>query len=638
MNKLISMLPLVLLMAACGSDTADVATSSNAGAMAGDDAEFVAGSTHLVADPPSYESVQLPDGLEWLTNDEDAEFASPDAIRGGRYTTFIQGFPLTLRLVGPDANGTFAQFTRSMGFVMPTGIHPDTLNPIPVLATHWAFGGDGKTVYYRLNPDARWSDGEPITADDFVFTKEFMQSEYIVDPWYNNEFTENIIAVRKYDDYTISVEGVEPKPRDEIFQVYSVWPTPRHFHKLDENWVADYSWRAAPGPGAYRISAVDKGQSVTLERVDDWWGDDVRYLRNRFNPDEIQLEVIRDRAVAWEYFVNGELDAFRATFPDYWHDKARGRLFDNGYVHKLQYHTETPQPAWGLWLNTDDPMLSDRNVRLGLSHSMNVHLMLDTLLRGDYGHLSQHFEGYWDYTNPDIEPREWDLAMAERYFSAAGWTERGSDGILVKDGRRLSFTVNYGYSDATPRVALLREEARKAGVELNLQLMDASASFKQAQEKKHQIALMGWGTFPVPQYWEFYHSANAHKPQTNNITNIDDPVLDQMITEYDAAIDHERRVELSHDIQQFVHDEAVFIPLWNLSFVRDVYWRWVKLPDNHATRAASYLIDPPLDEPIVHYDGLFWIDEAAKAETLEARQAGRTFEPVSIVDTTWLDR
>jgi microcin C transport system substrate-binding protein len=168
--------------------------------------------------------------------------------------------------------------------------------------------------------------------------------------------------------------------------------------------------------------------------------------------------------------------------------------------------------------------------------------------------------------------------------------------------------------------------------------MDASASFKQAQEKKHQIALMGWGTTPVPQYWEFYHSANSHKPQTNNITNIDDPVLDQMITEYDAAVDHDRRVELSHDIQQFVHDEAVFIPLWNLSFVRDVYWRWVKLPDNHATRAANYLIDPPLDEPIVHYDGLFWIDEAAKAETLEARQAGRTFEPVSIVDTTWLDR
>ena len=635
MKRLISILSLALLMVACGSEPSGSATESAGLATTGDDAEFVADNTRLVADPPSYPSEPLPEGLEWVTNDEDLEFSSPDAIRGGRYTTFDQSFPLTLRLVGPDANSAFAAYTRSMGFLLLTGVHPNTLKPIPVLATHWAFGDDGKTVYYRLNPDAHWSDGEPITADDYLFTQDFMRSEHIVDPWYNNNFTEVVIDIDKHDDYTISVEGFEPKPRDELFQLYSLWPTPRHFHNLDENWVVDYNWRAAPSAGAYRISAIDKGQSVTLERVDDWWGDDVRYLRNRFNPDEIHIEIIRDRAVAWEYFVNGELDAFRATFPDYWHDKAQGELFDNGYVHKLQYHTETPQPSWGLWLNTDDPMLADQNVRLGLSHSINIHLLLDTLLRGDYGHLSQHFEGYGDYSNPDVEPREFDLAMADRYFAAAGWTERGSDGILVKDGQRLSLTVNYGYSDLTPRVALLREEARKAGVELNLQLMDTQASFKQTQEKKHQIALMGWGTQPVPAYWEFYHSDNAHIPQTNNTTNLDDPVLDELITEFDAAIDRDRRVELSNQIQQFVHDQAVFVPLWNLSFVRDAYWRWVKLPDHYATRAAQYLIDPPLDTPIVHYDGLFWIDEAAREETLEAQAAGRNFEPVYIVDTTW---
>jgi microcin C transport system substrate-binding protein len=108
--------------------------------------------------------------------------------------------------------------------------------------------------------------------------------------------------------------------------------------------------------------------------------------------------------------------------------------------------------------------------------------------------------------------------------------------------------------------------------------------------------------------------------------------------DYQAAIDHDRRINLSHQIQQLIHEEAVFVPLWNLSFVRDVYWRWVRLPEQHATRAADYLIDPPLAEPVVHYDGLFWIDEAAKAETLEARRTGRTFEPVSIIDTTWHDQ
>ena len=83
----------------------------------------------------------------------------------------------------------------------------------------------------------------------------------------------------------------------------------------------------------------------------------------------------------------------------------------------------------------------------------------------------------------------------------------------------------------TPRLVILKEEARKAGIELNLQLLDASAGFKQILEKKHQIAWMGWaGGGLTPRYWQFFYSANAHIPQTNNITNTDDSLMDEKIT------------------------------------------------------------------------------------------------------------
>ena len=83
---------------------------------------------------------------------------------------------------------------------------------------------------------------------------------------------------------------------------------------------------------------------------------------------------------------------------------------------------------------------------------------------------------------------------AREYLEAAGWRDRGPDGILVKDGQRLSLRVTYGTPLHTDRLVILREEAKKAGIELELSLLDSASSFKQMQEKKHQIAWMTWAT------------------------------------------------------------------------------------------------------------------------------------------------
>ena len=92
----------------------------------------------------------LPDGLKWQSNLSDPIFADPRAKPGGRYRTFVTTFPLTLRLVGPDSNGSFAGYMRANNLSL-VGIHPNTLNPLPELATHWAFGDDGHSIYFRLD-------------------------------------------------------------------------------------------------------------------------------------------------------------------------------------------------------------------------------------------------------------------------------------------------------------------------------------------------------------------------------------------------------------------------------------------------------------------------------------------------------
>ena len=94
----------------------------------------------------------LPTDLVWETNDADPPFASPEAKRGGTFRTYMLAFPMTVRRIGPDSNGAFAGFLR-YNQLGPVSYHPNTRRPIPSLATHWAFGADGRSIYYRLDPD-----------------------------------------------------------------------------------------------------------------------------------------------------------------------------------------------------------------------------------------------------------------------------------------------------------------------------------------------------------------------------------------------------------------------------------------------------------------------------------------------------
>lgn len=620
MNKLSRILLFSLLLcttlAAC-SNSSDSNTTND---------QTDASSTKIAL--PSYASEALPANLDWQTNNEDPIFSDPRAERGGTFNTWIFSYPLTLRLVGPDSNGSFAHFIRGNRMALVSR-HPNTRNPIPSLATHWAFAADGKTVYYKLDPDARWSDGEAVTADDYMFAIDFMRSEHIVEPWYNHHFSQVVVDVKKHDRHIISVTGATVKPQKELLFEYGIQPIARHFHQLDENWVQNYNWKIEPNTGPYQISNIKKGKTITYRRKTGWWANDKRYYTNRYNPDKIRIKVIRDQEIAYKHFLKGDIDSFNIVRPKFWHDKATGELFDKGFIQKTMFYNDRPQPAYGMWLNTDDPILSDANIRKGIAHATNIHKVIERILRSDYQRLQTHHVGYGEYDNTTIKARQFDLTKANEYFDAAGWSERDKNGIRTKNGDTLSLSIVFANPDDLQRLVVIKEEAKKAGLEFILQQLDSSASFKKILEKKHQIAWMAWagGGF-APRFWEFYHSANAHKPQTNNITNWDDPEMDSLIDRYRAETKQEQRYLLSQQLEQKIHDAAILIPTFKVPYTRAAHWRWLKLPSSIGTRSTNDLFDPT--------DGLFWIDQSVETNTLAAKKAGKQFPAQTKIDKRFM--
>ncbi|MFO7560541.1 MAG: extracellular solute-binding protein [Desulfobacterales bacterium] len=571
---------------------------------------------------------ELPKDIQWLTNHEDPVFASKNAKKGGVFHASIMSFPMTFRSVGPDSNGGFrdAILSNQLGLI---GIHPNTENIIPEIATHWAFDKDKKTMYFKLNKNARWSDGKPVTADDFIYTLEFMRSKEIVAPWYNDYYTKEIDRVIRYDDLTLAVVATKAQP--DLHLRVAISPTPRNFYgKLDKDFIKKYNWKIVPNTGPYQISDFKKGKSVKFKKKKDWWAEDLHYFKNRFNVDTVIYDVVRDYNILWEYFKKGKQDVFAINFPEYWHGKTKTPVVENGYVYKIWFFNDTQQSATGMWLNQDREIFKDRNVRYAFAHAMNIGKVIESVLRNDYYRLEHGFMGYGRYSNNTIRARRFDLARVEEYMKASDW-KRGADGIWEKDGRRFSAEVTYSFEEHTPRLVVLKEEAKKAGVELRLQKLDSSAMFKKVLEKKHDIAWMGWSTSLRPQYWEHFHSVNAHKPQTNNITNTDDPDMDRLIDSFRNSLEEEERIELSLKIQEKIQELGVFVPTFMVPYVRQAYWRWLRLPETPGTKMSLDLFAPFGSTT----GGLFWYDKDFHEETKDAMKKKKKLQPVTIIDETY---
>lgn len=567
----------------------------------------------------------LPKDIKWLTNNDAPLIGSDKAKKGGTFNSYIRDYPPTFRQIGPNANSGFRFYLDSNQMPL-VSLHPANNQWIPGLATDWAFDSNNKTAYFKLNPKAKWSDGKPVTAEDYLFTFKLMVSEHVVAPWYQDFFGKKVEGITKYDDHTIAITFGTEKPKDDLFdEIGWIYPMAKHFHesRLNKDWVKSTNWEIQPNTGAYQISKFKKGKFIEFKRKKDWWGNDLRYSQNRYNVDLVRLKVYRDQNSAWEAFMKGKIDSFGVILPNYWHDKAKGESFDNGHIRKYWIYTETRQPSSGWFINEDSkPFFKDKKVKYAIAHAFNFGKMNEVVLHGDYDRLPNYHTGYDEFTNAGVKARVFDLDKANALLDEAGWSKRDKDGIRMKDGNRLSFNLDYSAEYHTPRYSVIKEEMAKAGIEAVLTLTKGSANYKKIMEKQHDVASWGWSTGFRPSYWQHFHSENA-KAQTNNITMMKDAEMDKLIDAYKAATGLEERKDLAHKLQEKIHESGNYIPTWMVPYDRVAAWAWVKVPEK-IERHTDGVISPM-------GTGIAWIDESLEKKV----KAGEKLPNDVIKDDTY---
>lgn len=586
-------------------------------------------------------------GLKWDDASDLPAFADPNAKKGGTLTEWIPDFPNTMRTCGPNANDFFRQFLFDYVGLYLIDTHPNYPGRFfPELAEAWAGDPVNKVVYFRLDPDARWSDGVPVTADDVLFTFYLLRSKTVDDPWWNDFMTKTYRGLTIYDAHHFSISLVDLRP-DYIYRAGNIPVYPRHFFKdFGPGWEQRYDWRVVPTAGAYTVRPEDIKQqvSVTLSYVPHWWAENKKFMKGRFNPARIREVVIHDSDKAFQEFVHGDIDLLSLNNPHLWYDLLPNDApaVQNGFTVKCTFYQQIPPPDFGLWINESKPILDNRDVRVGINYATDFALTCKEYFRGDAVLQKTRNDGYgWDI-NPEVRPRPFDPQKAREAFARAGFTVQGPDGILMNArGQRLSFTITNNYRRYNDLLTILKQEAIKAGLELNIDTPDSTTAFETCTEKHHEIAFVAFNRTVemFPRYWEYEDGVNAYdvpylpdgspnpkrkpKPDTNNLTCTAIPELDKIIYQYDHTATMEQLKPLAARAEKLIWEDASWVPGFKLPQFRVGYRPWIKWPADFAPMQA------------LDFDQYWtmWIDTDEQKADLQAHSDGRPLPKQIVVYT-----
>ncbi|HSH09057.1 MAG TPA: ABC transporter substrate-binding protein, partial [Oceanipulchritudo sp.] len=449
--------------------------SRNDEAVAYDNTEEV--EAYYAANPERFTfatAADIPADLPWQDGSGLDPIGDPRAKRGGQLRIRLSSMQSTLRVVGPDANGSLRGALWSANNVFLIARHPWNDGFIPGVARRWAIDPENsRRLFFELDPDARWSDGRPFTAEDVFFSLYIMLSPHINDPAVNRVYDENYINITQYDERTLSMTIGKPSP-DPLASLESFIISQREFYReFGPDYTDRYHSRFAPVTGAYTLDTKDikRGEQATFRRMEHWWADDKPFYRHLHNPDAITYVVIRDDFKAFESFLNGVVDWFPLSQTELWHDRADAEPFKKGYIERAQFYYLTPAGSMGLFMNSMKPLLDNADIRTGIQYAINYDRVNEEIHRGDRRRIRSFVDGYGAYDHPTLRAREYNLNQAQQWFAKAGFSERGPDGILRNaSGQRLSFSFSVTNTAEESRIStVLKEEAERIGLELRIE-------------------------------------------------------------------------------------------------------------------------------------------------------------------------
>jgi peptide/nickel transport system substrate-binding protein len=466
------------------------------------------------------------------------------------------------------------------------------LEVVPALAETTDVADDG-TITYHLRSGVTWHDGEPFTADDVVFTYSMIHdqgtSQYA-------QWLTDMTDVTAQDPSTVVVSFKQPQAFDPALSIPIL---PAHIWKDMSNAdIQKFANDTPVGTGPYTFGAWQRGQSVTVERNDRFWGDAPAAA-------SIIWVLYQNEDVMAQALQAGAVDILGEVPPTIWDGITAGDVtpvsLPGFSFHHIGFNVSTMPTSGG------NPLLLDRNVRQAISLSLDRNQLVQIALagHGDPGSVLLP-PAFGDYQLEVPADQQWN-ANADRgnqLLDQAGYTRKDSDGTrLSPDGDPLEFRlIAIESTTVDVRAAqLFRDAAKAVGVKLDLQTMDENtlgSTVYNTDAPDWDIFVWGWDSgVNDPDY--MLGIVLSSQIGGNNDVFYANPAYDQLYQQQATELDQPTRVDLVHQAQQLFYDDCAYIVMWYQSKLQayrtDRWTGWTETPGGivfNFTRANYLNVTP----------------------------------------------
>ncbi|MCX7877513.1 MAG: ABC transporter substrate-binding protein [Ignavibacteria bacterium] len=488
------------------------------------------------------------------------------------------------------SNDASASEICSYMFESLLGQSKETYELIPALAELPEVSSDNLTYTFRMNKNARFSDGKPLTGNDVIFTLKFIKNPFVDNAAMRNYY-EMIEKAELVDGDPYKVKFTLEKPNwRAIYTLAGLQVLPKHV--LDpENITDKFQWsefkdmriaaknpdikkfadfvnsqevsRSAKyliGSGPYVFEKWETGAGVTIRRNPDYWG---KNLSPNY-PNKIIFKTIQDNSAALVAAKNKEIDAMYVIKPsDFYNDLKNPEQFK-----LIKARPFEPAYAYLAW-NQKNPLFKDRKVRWALSHLVDRKTIIERVLFGDGVPIQSHiFYKNKKLLNENLPVIEYDPEKAKKLLEEAGWKDTDGNGILDKmiDGKKVEFKFTF-LSNTNPvrkQILLVIVDAlKKVGIQAEVQELEWSVYLDKTKKHEFDATYSAW-TSPTtpPDPYQIWHSSQAEGEGSNYISFINKE-NDSLIEAYRNEMDEAKRIEIIKKWQQLIYDEQPYTFLWS---------------------------------------------------------------------------
>ena len=496
----------------------------------------------------------------------------PGFQEGGEYTDLFEAQPAKLTpILGGDV---YAVRVGDRVCDSLASWDPLTLRLRGTLAAAWQQDPEGMWIRVRLRSDARFSDGEPVTAEDVRYTFKDYIFNMSIEAERARSTLDQITDVVVIDRHTVEFKFSKSLSFNLPYTL-GVYILPKHFYSKFEPAQINAATGLLMGSGPYRLERLDPsaqwapGQDIVLVRNENYWGP-------RSPLDKLRYRVVTDDLARLVAYTNGEGDQTLPTSPQFVKSINQPGWDDENQSFKwINMRSGYSFIAWnGGMRNGKLTPFSDVRVRLAMTLCLDRERMMKDIWEGIGMVAKGSVNPESPASDPALKPWPFDPTRGKALLAEAGWVDRDGDGVLENDkGEPFTFEfTRSGGGEIAERISnFVKDAYAKVGIRVTVNVIDWSVMQEIQKARNFDALIMGWSaSAPESDPKQIFHSESI-KEGGDNFAQWNSPRADKLIDEIRTTLDYDARMKVWHEFERVLHEEQPY------TFVRVAPWlRFVK--------------------------------------------------------------